>query len=204
MSRLSAGLLSSASYARRGEKCVRLRWCASDIIPGDQGGRRDASEATPVNVEARGQSRRCLLRFLLLTFGPAGVYLLFSRRFFRLDSSSLFLFPPLSIALSMSLGDISFPFRSAGLPYPSRASSSSLCLDRRRSHQRSPLSRGLLGDPTLCLRCVAAADNRDAPCHRGTSTPRSVYSAYVNVRFVSTSREMRESRFRRSLAPQTT
>lgn len=132
----------------RGEVCA-LKVVCERHHPRGPGGRRDASEATPVNVEARGQSRRCLLRFLLLTFGPAGVYLLFSRRFLRLDSSSLFLFLPLSIALSMSLGDISFPFRSAGLPYPSRASSSSLCLDRRRSHQRSPLSRGLLGDPTV-------------------------------------------------------
>lgn len=90
MSRLSAGLLSSASYARREffprGSCVVSRGGVrlSPGIPGGNVGMRPKQPPSTLK-QARGQSRRCLLRFPL-TFLPT--YLLFSRRFLRLDSFS--------------------------------------------------------------------------------------------------------------------
>lgn len=87
MSRLSVGLLSSASYARGFLSvkiaCGKARPCTT--VPGDQGNVETRPKQPPSTLrQARGQSRRCLPRFLLTFLSP---YLLFSRRFLRHDST---------------------------------------------------------------------------------------------------------------------
>lgn len=129
--------------------------------------------------QARGQSRRCLLRFPL-TFLPT--YLFFSRRFLRLDSlfqrqirSSHVL--PLSFHGYdfLSVSDVFF----------------SLSLSRLSAFPSTiiPLERSL-GDPSIYS---AWQPTTATHCHRTISTPRLVYTTAVCT-FLA--REMRKYRFR--------
>jgi len=182
MSRLSVGLLSSASYARRGVLSVKIvcgeaRQCAT--VPGDQGNVGTRPKQPPSTLrQARGQSRCCLPRFLLTSL-PA--YLLFSRRFLHrvrfvsfsdteelrgrrekdIRTSVLCSSPFVPRELfCLSSDDLLF-VSNVGFPI--------------NGH---PLSRGDPSATPLALRSVWQPTTT-IYCHRSTSTPRSVYTATV-------------------------
>lgn len=117
--------------------------------------------------QARGQSRRCLLRFPL-TFLPT--YLLFSRRFLRLDS----LFQRQRQDMFLSRPPLSFHGYTV---YPSDVFFS-LSLSRLSAFPSTitPLERRSLGDPSICS---AWQSTTATHCHRTISTPRLVYTAAV-------------------------
>lgn len=133
--------------------------------------------------QAREQSRRCLLRFPLTFLLRA--YLLFSRRFLRLDS------------LSATETD-TFPLTFFLLRFPRSIclTCSSLCLYRgcRRSHQRSPLSRE---DPLAIPLSVAHGSRQP---RRTVTVPFRHLDWFILRRCQQTflAREMREYRFRRT------
>lgn len=122
--------------------CGKARRCTT--VPGDQGNVGTRPKQPPSTLrQARGQSHRCLSRFLL-TFPPA--YLLFSRRFLRHDLS----FSATERKRERYVYFTFFSFRSART-FLSVVWRSPLCLRRRLSHQRSSASRG---DPSATLLSV--------------------------------------------------
>lgn len=117
--------------------------------------------------QARGQSRRCLLRFPLTSLPT---YLLFSRRFLRLDSLS-------ATETDMYVPLTSFPPSFHGYAFYPSDVFFSLSLSRLSAFPSTvtPLERRSLGDPPLSLVQPTTATH----CHRTISTPRLVYTATV-------------------------
>lgn len=148
--------------------CGKLRWCAKGDYPqGPRGNVGTRPKQPPSTLkQARGQSRRCLLRFPL-TFLPT--YLLFSRRFLRLD----FLFQRRRQICSSHVLPLSFH----GYAFYS-FDVFSLFLSRLSSFPSTitPLERRSLGDPSICS---VWQSTTTAHCHHTISTPRLVYIAAV-------------------------